>query len=44
MPANLSKMSHISKKFLKKIKDEFPDSYEAALVEVQLGRLENIVN
>ena len=31
-------------KFLKKIKDEFPDSYEAALVEVQLGRLENIVN
>ena len=31
-------------KFLKKIKDEFRDSYEAALVEVQLGRLENIVN
>jgi len=31
-------------KFLKKIKGEFPDSYEAALVEVQLGRLENIVN
>jgi len=31
-------------KFLKKIKDKFPDSYEAALVDVQLGRLENIVN
>jgi len=31
-------------KFLKRIKDEFPDSYEADLVEVQLGRLENIVN
>lgn len=31
-------------KFLKRIKDEFPDSYEAVLVEVQLGRLENIVN
>ena len=31
-------------KYLKRIQDEFPDSYEAALVEVQLGRLENIVN
>jgi tetratricopeptide (TPR) repeat protein len=31
-------------KYLKRIKDEFPDSYEAAFVEVQLGRLENIGN
>ena len=31
-------------KYLKRIKDDFPDSYEATLVEVQLGRLENIVN
>ena len=31
-------------KYLKRIKDDFPDSYEATLVEVQLGRLENIGN
>ena len=36
--------SRLAIKYLKRIKDEFPDSYEAALVEVQLGRLENIVN
>ena len=28
--------------FLKRIKDEFPDSYESSLVEVQLGRIENL--
>ena len=31
-------------KYLKMIKDEYPDSYEADLVDVQLGRLENIGN
>jgi tetratricopeptide (TPR) repeat protein len=31
-------------KYLKRIKDEFPDSYEAAFVDVQLGRLENMGN
>ena len=31
-------------KYLKRIKNEFPDSYEASLVDVQLGRLENIGN
>ena len=31
-------------KYLKRIKDEFPDSYEASFVDVQLGRLENIDN
>ena len=28
--------------YLKRIKDEFPDSYESSLVEVQLGRIENL--
>ncbi len=31
-------------KYLKRIKNEFPDSYEASFVDVQLGRLENIGN
>ena len=31
-------------KYLKRIKDEFPDSYESTFVDVQLGRLENIGN
>ena len=31
-------------KYLKRIKDEYPDSYEASFVDVQLGRLENIDN
>ena len=31
-------------KYLKMIKDEYPDSYEAAFVDVQLGRLENTGN
>ena len=30
--------------FLNRIKDEFPDSYESSLVEVQLGRIENLKN
>ena len=28
--------------YLNRIKEEFPDSYESSLVEVQLGRIENI--
>jgi len=28
--------------FLNRIKEEFPDSYESSLVEVQLGRIENL--
>ena len=36
--------NRLSIKYLKRIKDEFPDSYEAAFVDVQLGRLENIDN
>ena len=31
-------------KYLKRIKEEFPNSYEASFVDVQLGRLENIDN
>ena len=31
-------------KYLKRIKDEFPDSHESTFVDVQLGRLENIGN
>ena len=31
-------------KYLKRIKEEFPNSYEASFVDVQLGRLENIGN
>ena len=31
-------------KYLKRIKDEFPDSYESTFVDVQIGRLENIGN
>tara|TARA_B100000989_G_C19461732_1_gene436530 strand:+ start:53 stop:814 length:762 start_codon:yes stop_codon:yes gene_type:complete len=30
--------------FLNRIKDEFPDSFESSLVEVQLGRIENLKN
>ena len=30
--------------YLNRIKDEFPDSYESGLVEVQLGRIENLNN
>lgn len=30
--------------FLNRIKDDFPDSYESSLVEVQLGRIENLNN
>ena len=30
--------------FLNRIKDDFPDSYESGLVEVQLGRIENLNN
>ena len=29
---------------LRRIKEEFPDSYESSLVEVQLGRIENLNN
>ena len=28
--------------FLNRIKDDFPDSYESGLVEVQLGRIEKL--
>ncbi|MBJ34281.1 MAG: hypothetical protein CMC90_00040 [Flavobacteriaceae bacterium] len=31
-------------KFLNRIKEEFPESYESRLVEVQLGRIENLNN
>ena len=37
---NINEMNMIAKR----IKEEFPDSYEASLVDVQLGRLENIDN
>ena len=30
--------------YLNRIKDDFPDSYESTLVEVQLGRIENLNN
>ena len=30
--------------YLNRIKDDFPDSYESSLVEVQLGRIENLNN
>ncbi len=30
--------------FLNRIKEDFPDSYESSLVEVQLGRIENLNN
>ncbi len=30
--------------YLNRIKEEFPDSYESSLVEVQLGRIENLNN
>ena len=30
--------------FLNRIKEEYPDSYESGLVEVQLGRIENLIN
>ena len=30
--------------YLNRIKEEFPDSYEFSLVEVQIGRIENINN
>ena len=31
-------------KYLNRIKEEFPDSYESSLVEVQIGRIENLNN
>ncbi len=30
--------------FLNRIKEEYPDSYESGLVEVQIGRIENLIN
>ena len=30
--------------FLNRIKEDYPDSYESSLVEVQLGRIENLNN
>ena len=30
--------------YLNRIKEEIPDSYESDLVEVQLGRIENLNN